>query len=117
MATHIYRAVVRGMFDDLDEPMRARLLADVEAHDIFVSAFTAAGTFTYDRALVAFNFRYEVRQVTEDGESSPAEVLGSVEERAMELALASLGDDGLRAKHLRVQAWDMADSWRPSGSR
>ena len=37
------------------------MLAEIAQHDIFVSAFTAVGTFTYDPPLVAFNLRYEVR--------------------------------------------------------
>lgn len=117
MTTHIYRAIVRGMFDGVDPETRDRLIADAEAHDIFVSAFTAAGTFTYDRALVAFNFRYELRHMTDDGESSAADILAAVEASAMDLALQALSDDGLEAKHLRVRAWDMADAWRESTSR
>ena len=39
----IYRVVVRGHFAGLDGGTRDRLLADVEQHHIFRSAFTADG--------------------------------------------------------------------------
>ena len=30
-------------------------------HDIFLSAYTPGGTFTYDAAIAFFNLRYELR--------------------------------------------------------
>jgi len=63
--TAVYRVVVRGQFSDLDDDLRARLLAEAADHDLFRSAFTAEGTFTYDERLIAFNLRYEIR-VPED---------------------------------------------------
>ncbi len=114
MTTRIHRAIVRGLFDDLDLATRERLLADVDEHDIFSSAFTAAGTFTYDRSLVAFNFRYELRITTDpdDGQVAPSELQQRIEGDAMDRALSAMEAAGFVGKHLRVSAWDMADSWR-----
>ena len=51
--TTIHRVVVRGHFDGLRPDQRARLLDEAPQHDLFRSAFTADGCFTYDERLVA----------------------------------------------------------------
>ena len=107
MAQHIFRVVVRGHFADLDEEQRADLLAHVDEHSPFKSAFTTDGTFTYEPNLVAFNFRYEIRQSDEDGDPTAA-----AEELGMAKALATLQATGFGHKHLRVTAADMADIWQ-----
>ncbi len=65
MTGSIYRVTVRGRFGTLDEPARRFLAAEQANHDIFKSAFTSEGSFTYVLATKFFNLRYEVR--TSDG--------------------------------------------------
>jgi hypothetical protein len=57
----VYRVTVRGRFQDLDASSRAYLARAQSEHDIFKSAYTPEGTFTYDARLLFFNLRYEVR--------------------------------------------------------
>lgn len=58
---HVYRVTVRGRFSGLDSGARLRLARSQPDHDIFKSAYTAEGTFTYDERILFFNLRYEVR--------------------------------------------------------
>lgn len=115
MTQHIFRVVVRGMFSDLGPDCRERLLAEAESHDIFVSAYTAAGTFTYERRLEAFSFRFEVREVAED--DPPAEIESRALARAEHAAVEYLTEHGIGFKRLRSTATDMADMWRRTGTR
>lgn len=99
--------VVRGHFDDLDAQQRAILGAEAENYEIFKAAYTADGTLTYEPNLVAFSFRYEMRE-TDDS-------VVDVEERLVEAALtkarASLEQMGVGYKHLRGTATNMARVW------
>ena len=104
MSLHIFRATVRGHFADLDDETRARLLAEVDDHSIFRSAYTAAGTFSYEPNLVAFNFRYEIRARGDDPQVT-------AEASARHLAEGHLREAGIGHKHLRVNVVDMADIW------
>ena len=110
--TKIYRTVVRGHFDVLDDDVRAALVADADQHTYFDSAFTAEGTFTYDPQLVAFNLRYELRFVPDDP-SDPDDVVTDpeVETAAMQRAIAWLNSKGYGHKHLTVSVTDMASMW------
>ncbi|MCB1031844.1 MAG: hypothetical protein KDA95_10935 [Acidimicrobiales bacterium] len=99
----IHRVVVRGQFADLTEDQKAALLAEIDDHSIFKSAFTNWGTFTYEPNLVAFNFRYEVRVDPEDLKD-PVEI-------GIAKARASLDEWGLGHKHLRASAADMSEMW------
>ena len=118
MSLRIYRVVVRGMFADVDADTSAALRAAAAEHDIFVSAYTAAGSFTYDDRLQAFSFRYEMRVRSEDDRSEPEDGApsGADEEavlaRSLELAAAYLEERGIGFKRLRANATDMADLWR-----
>jgi len=57
----VYRVTVRGKFGSLDEATQAYLTREQPEHDIFKSAYTAEGTFTYDERIHFFNLRYEIR--------------------------------------------------------
>lgn len=113
--THIFRVVVRGMFADLSDEARQRLSAEADQHDIFLSSYTADGTFTYEPRLDAFSFRYEVREVSEssasDG-SAPVDVEARVLARAEAAAVQYLASNGIGFKRLRSTATNMADMWR-----
>lgn len=121
--TAVYRVVVRGQFSDLDDDLRARLLAEAADHDLFRSAFTAEGTFTYDELLIAFNLRYEIR-VPEDAlgttsgperndqSDAPSGDVGRVvEAEAMTRATQWLTSVGIAHKHLRATATDLSTMW------
>jgi hypothetical protein len=99
------------MFSDLSAALRAELLRDADEHDITVSSFTKAGTFTYDRQLVAFSFRFEVRELS-DGDRSPEDIAAAATATAQALAIAYLDERGIASKRVRANAVDMADMWR-----
>lgn len=103
----IYRVIVRGFFGELDAPTRAGLLAEADDHEPLAAAFTTAGTLTYDRRLVAFSLRYEMREA--DDVDDPAT---AVSVRARERATDELRRAGIPHGDLRVQAIDVAATWR-----
>jgi hypothetical protein len=107
MATRIFRVVVRGHFHGLDAEQRANLVAAAPNHDIFKSAYTAAGTLTYEPNLVAFSFRYEMR----DSEDPPSGAADRVIALAVAKAIASLDTMGVDHRHLRATATDMSTVW------
>ncbi len=107
MAVRIFRVVVRGHFHDLDPRQRSILLAEAPNHEIFRSAYTADGTLTYEPNLVAFSFRYEIR----DSDDPPAGAEDRVIEVAMARTRASLEAMGVDHRHLRATATDMASVW------
>ena len=109
MAVRIFRVVVRGHFHGLDEEQRANLRAQAEQYEIFKSAYTADGTLTYERNLVAFSFRYEIR----DTDEPPAGAAERVIAVALDKARAALGVMGVDFRHLRGTATDMGDVWSP----
>ena len=106
----VHRVVVRGQFDGVDDQQRDALLAEVDDHDILRSAFTEWGTFTYDRRLVAFNFRYEVRLADEGRADGPGPADDPLE-IGLAKARAQLATWGIGHKHLRGTATDMASIW------
>lgn len=104
----IHRVVVRGQFADLDDDVRAALVVEAAAHDIFRSGFTADGTFTYDERLVAFNLRYEVREP----DDTPPGDTDRVAAETMDRASAWLTSVGIGHKHLRATASDQSTMWQ-----
>lgn len=112
MALNIFRVVVRGQFADLDPERREALVRDAASHDIFHSAYTSAGTFTYDERIQAFSFRFEVREHTDDDDIAPAEIERTVLARAEALAIRYLEESAIGYKRLRSNATNMADMWR-----
>ena len=105
MGVRVHRVVVRGQFDALDDEQRAALLAEADEHTFHTVAYTEWGTFIYERNLVAFNFRYEVRV---DDEADPAPDPAAV---GLAKAEASLAEWGLGHKRLRATATDMSELW------
>ena len=65
-AERVHRVTVRGQFRDLSEQSRQFLVRSKAEHDIFVSAYTPEGTFTYDDRIQFFNLRYEIRYGGDD---------------------------------------------------
>ncbi len=105
MTLQIFRVIVRGRFDRLDETARAELLASAADHDVTRAAFRAEGTFTYDTRLVGFSFRYELRDDGDDPERA-------VVDRARVMAESALAARGVGYRNLRIEAINMADVWR-----
>jgi hypothetical protein len=106
MGLHIYRVVVRGRFDGLDDDARDRLRAAAPEHDIFLSAFTPDGTLTYDHFIHAFNTRFELRADGDPAENEAA--VGATALARTEDLLAALG---VRGRDHRVTITDMASIW------
>lgn len=98
----VYRVTVRGRFDDLADATRAYLAREQNHHDIFKSAYTAEGTFTYDERIMFFNLRYEVR--TTKG-ADDADMIGRLEAESF---LQTLGY-GYTA--LKVTVVDTSTMW------
>ena len=107
MAVQIFRVVVRGHFHGLDEEQRANLRAAAPDHEIFKSAYTRDGTLTYEPNLVAFSFRYELRDDADSAAESEARVL----ELALEKTRASLAAMEVDYRHLRGTVTNMASVW------
>jgi hypothetical protein len=107
MTLRIYRVVVRGRFEGLDDAQRRALRDAAPAHDIFESAFTPEGTLTYDHHLYAFNTRFDLRA---RGEREEAEA--EVRQVALERTEALLAELGVRGTVTKVVVSDMADIWR-----
>jgi hypothetical protein len=83
-----YRVIVRGVLDSLDDDQRARLRADLPAHDLFASSFTERGSLTYDAALSPFSHRVVVQVEGGPEEEDDAHAAGELSAMA---ALEELG--------------------------
>jgi hypothetical protein len=98
----VHRVTVRGRFRNLDERARQYLVRAQPEHDIFVAAYTAEGTFTYDDRIQFFNLRYEVRAASADD----AAVAGELEAEAF-LRTMGFGHGDLKVDVVDVSAiWD-----------
>ncbi len=98
----VHRVTVRGRFRDLNEASRQYLVRSKAEHDIFVSAYTPEGTFTYDDRVQFFSLRYEVRAASADD----AAVAGEVEAETF-LRTMGFGHGGLKVDVVDVSAiWD-----------
>ncbi len=100
-ATTVFRVTVRGQFSGLTEQSRAFLARSQADHDIFLSAYTPEGTFTYDAALAFFNLRYELR-------ASGPDAAELVELEALDEAERFLATMGFGSKNLRASVVDMS---------
>ena len=58
MTARTYRVQASGQFADLTPDLKRQLLDEQADHDVLVSAFTPAGTFTYTPSLTRFTLRY-----------------------------------------------------------
>jgi hypothetical protein len=100
----VFRVTVRGRFADLTDEARRYLVTGQQEHDIFNSAYTTEGTFTYDSRIDFFNFRYEVR-VSGDELEAAAEAHGLRETETF-LRTMKFG-----YRHLKVTLVDMSAMW------
>ena len=100
-AIRVFRVTVRGQFSELTEQSRAFLARSQPDHDIFLSAYTPEGTFTYDAAIAFFNLRYELR-------ASGPDAADLVELEALDEAERFLATMGFTSKNLRANVVDMS---------
>lgn len=105
MTTRTYRVQVSGQFATLTSAIGARLRAEQADHDVFASAFTPEGTFTYAPSLTRFTLRY-LLEVSE--ESAAAADEAAVVEGEL-LAREVLESQGITHKPLTVAAVCMQD--------
>lgn len=98
-----YRVTVRGKFDSLTDDAKRQLLEELDHHDALHAQFTPEGSFTYDKALNAFSFRY----VVEDEENNPEEAQGNAHTFAELAATELLTEKGYGFRDLRVESMDM----------
>ena len=102
MSDTVFRVTVRGRFRDLTDAARRYLSGAQPEHDIFRSAYTEEGTFTYDERVQFFNLRYEVR----GGDAAAAEETGRSEAEQF-LRTMGFGYTGLTVNVVDVGAiWD-----------
>ena len=101
LSTRVFRVTVRGRFADLTDSARTYLTAAQADHDIFRSAYTPEGTFTYDAGLGFFNLRYELR-------GSGAEAADLAELEGLDEAERFLTTMGFGYIALRVGVVDMS---------
>ena len=104
----MYRVTVRGRFSELTDEARRYLTRAQAEHDLFVSAFTPEGTFTYDARLTFFNLRYEIRSATDDAD--PART--ALAETEMFLRTMGFG-----YSHLRTDVVDATAIWDDAARR
>lgn len=102
LAASVYRVTVRGRFSGLDEKARAYLAREQPEHDIFKSAYTTEGTFTYDTDIRFFNLRYEVRT---------AEGAGAAGKIGLAEAESFLQTLGYGFEKLKVNVVDTSTMW------
>ena len=109
MGVQVFRVIVRGQFDGLDDDGRAQLRAGLDDVDPAASLFTVDGTLGYDKRLDFFAFRIEIRvQVDEDAGDATQEAF---DEATLRL-LQHLDARGLGCKRLKPTGVNMASMWR-----
>ena len=103
MSLRTYRVIVRGVFNGLDDAQGARLREQLAAHDIFDSAFTEAGSLTYEKSLSAFSVRVVVQVEPGIDEAADAQTAGEL------VALEHLDALGAGHRNLRSTVTCMDD--------
>ena len=97
----VFRVTVRGQFADLTDEARRYLSGAQAEHDIFVSAYTPEGTFTYDSRILFFNLRYELRSAAADA---------STQVSAAALKEAELFLRTMKFGHKKLRVTEVADA-------
>ena len=100
----VFRVTVRGRFACLSDQAHRYLAAAQAEHDIFTSAYTPEGTFTYDAKLDFFNLRYEIRSAADQPAADAAQ-------RGMDEASLFLNTMKFGYRDLTVDVVDMTAMW------
>lgn len=90
----VFRVTVRGQLDALSDEARRYLTGAQAEHDIFVSAYTPEGTFTYDSRILFFNLRYELRSAAADASTQVS--ASALKEAELFLRTMKFGHKNLR---------------------
>ncbi|ADB35803.1 hypothetical protein Kfla_6812 [Kribbella flavida DSM 17836] len=97
-----YRVIVRGEFQGLDEQLRAKLLAELDAHDLLLATYRPEGFLSYDADLRPFSIRCQVVQPADRSDQDAIDT-------GLLTALQLLDDAGLRHHRLRATATCLED--------
>ena len=97
----VFRVTVRGRFDALTDEARRYLAGAQAEHDIFVSAYTPEGTFTYDSRILFFNLRYELRSAAANASTQVS--AAAIQEAELFLRTMKFG-------HKNVRVTEVADA-------
>lgn len=100
MTARTYRVQVTGQFAALTPERKAQLRTAQADHDVFVSAFTPEGTFTYTSALSRFTVRYLLDLVADSAAQADDDALVEAELMAADY----LETHGIPHKALTVSA-------------
>jgi hypothetical protein len=103
-SARVFRVTVRGRFSELSDRARRYLVGAQAEHDIFSSAYTPEGTFTYDQKVDFFNCRYELRSTADDK-------AGDVATRGLQEAKLFLQTMKFGYRDLKVDVVDMTAMW------
>ena len=101
MMNRVFRVTVRGQFMNLSDEARRYLVKAQSEHDLFISAYTPEGTFSYDERILFFNMRYEVH-----ADSDEKALASSLHE-----AETFLNTMNFTHKPLKAQAVDVSQIW------
>ena len=102
MSVRTYRVIVRGEFHDLTPAQRARLLAELDRHDLLLARYSADGDLAYDASLRPFTIRCQVVQPADRPDSEAIDT-------GLLIALRLLDDAGFKHRHLRATATCLED--------
>jgi Family of unknown function (DUF6204) len=105
VTTRTYRVHVSGQFTALTPAVRAQLRAEQPDHDVFGSAFTPQGTFTYAPSLTRFTLRY----LLEVSQESAAQADEAAAVEGEPLASDYLTSRGISHKPMTISAVCMQD--------
>ena len=97
---------MRGQFDALSDEARRYLTGAQAEHDIFVSAYTPDGAFTYDSRILFFNLRYELRSGAPDAAADAS--AAALKEAELFLRTMKFGHKKLRVTEVAdaTAIWD-----------
>lgn len=114
----IFRVTVRGFFDGLTDGQRADLRARADEFDLLTTGgFSEAGQLSYERNLLTFSFRVQLRVADDDAEG-PAAAHALALERGTALALDRVASElGVAVRRVRADATDMASLWEGRPAR
>ena len=107
----MFRVTVRGRFHELTDRALRYLVTTQGDHDIFRSAYTPEGTFTFDERILFFNLRYELREYGADA-AATAEMEG-LDEAQRFLETMGFGYTGLRATVVDMSTMTVDGAERP----
>jgi len=105
-----YRVIVRGEFAGLADDHRAKLLAELDQHDLLRAGYSETGDLSYDADLRPFTVRCQVIQAADRPDQDAVD-------HGLLTAIALFEDAGLGHRHLRATAACLDDIKIPRRNR